>query len=322
MRRYLFTTLVCLPSLLAMAGTQQSARPAVGSSQVQAARIGPDDTIAIQALGAEEISRSWRVNSSGDLNLPMIGRMSVAGMTVDQLEVAVTERLRRYVKAPQVSAYIAESRSRPVVVTGAVLQPGSFQLDGPATLFDMIVRAGGAKDPNGTVSLVRNKDKGAIPYPQAHVADDGQFEVADLSLKQVLDAHSREANLAIQPFDRITVAPPRQPQLVYIAGEVTRPGAVELVAQDVVSLMKLVAVGGGLTRTAAPSRAIVTHVNAAGVQTSIAKINLKKIMKGQAKDLELMPGDIVFIPSSGLTAFLQSSSISALTAGLYILARF
>jgi len=301
---------------------QSDAHPAVQPDRIQTARIGPEDSIAIQALGAEEISKTWRVNSSGDVNLPMIGRMSVSGMTVDQVETAISARLKRYVKTPQVSVYIAESRSRPVIVTGTVAQPGTFQLDGPATLYDMLVRAGGAKDPTGMVSVVREKSMGAIPLPQARPAGSGQFAMVDLDLKEVLDAHSRGANLLIQPYDRITVSPPSQPRMVYIAGEVSRPGAIELVSQDVVSLMKLLAVGGGLTRASSPSHTIVTHVNAAGVQTSMARINLKKIMQGKAKDLELMPGDIVYVPSSAFATLVQSSSASVLTAGLYILARY
>ena len=54
--------------------TSPKAAPLVNST------IGPDDTVTIQAIDADEISKTWRVNSSGDLDLPMIGKVHAAGL--------------------------------------------------------------------------------------------------------------------------------------------------------------------------------------------------------------------------------------------------
>jgi polysaccharide export outer membrane protein len=109
---------------------------------------------------------------------------------------------------------------------------------------------------------------------------------------------------------------------VHIAGEVVKPGAVELVSQNTVSLMKVVAVAGGLTRTASARKTLIMHINSEGVQTSRAFINLGKIMSGKAKDLELSPGDIVVVPSNTVMSYLQAASLSTLSTGIYILGRF
>ena len=77
--------------------------------------IGPDDTVTIEALDAEEISKTWRVNSSGDLDLPMVGKVHAAGLNTEQLEKALAEALKRYIRNPQVTVYVSDfeaSRSR------------------------------------------------------------------------------------------------------------------------------------------------------------------------------------------------------------------
>src|SRR5262245_12078092 len=57
--------------------------------------LGPDDEIVILALDADEIAnKPIRITTSGDINLPLVGRMHVAGMTLEDVETEMTERLR------------------------------------------------------------------------------------------------------------------------------------------------------------------------------------------------------------------------------------
>ena len=60
--------------------------------------IGANDTVTIIALNLDEISKAWRVSSSGDLTLYLVGRIHAAGMTVEELEEEITTRLKSYVK--------------------------------------------------------------------------------------------------------------------------------------------------------------------------------------------------------------------------------
>src|SRR5689334_4584656 len=78
--------------------------------------IGPEDSVTIVALNCEEISKTWRVSTSGDLNLPFAGTIAAAGMTPRQLEETVSERLKKILIDPQVTVYVAELRSQPVTV--------------------------------------------------------------------------------------------------------------------------------------------------------------------------------------------------------------
>jgi polysaccharide biosynthesis/export protein len=283
--------------------------------------IGPEDSLTIKARDAEEISDTWRVANSGALDLPMVGRIHVAGMAPSDLEVELVNRLKRYVRQPQVTVWISEFRSQPVTIAGAVAQPGAHQLRGARTLFETMVLAGGARDAGRTVTVTRDAALGSMPVPTARTESDGRYNVVEFELSEVMNGRSAAANFEIRPYDLISVPPAEQRKLVHILGEVTRPGAVELVTQETVSLLRVLAMAGGMTRQAAPGSTLITHVSEDGTKAETAVVNLKTIMRGKAQDLELSAGDVVVVPSSQLKAYLQVASVSALNAGVLILGR-
>ncbi|MCU1257640.1 MAG: polysaccharide export protein [Bryobacterales bacterium] len=290
------------------------------------AMLGPDDTVTIAALNCEEISKTWRIGATGDVSLPLIGRVHFAGLTVEQLEQVLSGKLKRYLVDPQVTVYISESQSRPVTIVGAVDKPGRVQLSAAKTLFEVIVLAGGPKDPGPTVTVKRAMDEGMIQAPGAKTDRDGSYSMVEFNVKEVMEGRGDAANFAILPFDVITVSPAQTQRFVHISGEVNHPGSVELVTQDAVSLMKVIAVAGGLTHTAASAKTMIMHISPEGVQTSTAFVDVGKILKGKAKDLELTSGDVVVVPPSQLKSYAQQASTSAITTGiysaLYILGKF
>jgi polysaccharide biosynthesis/export protein len=289
-----------------------------GASAVNQTWIGPEDTITIFALNAEEISKPWRVSASGELNLPMAGRIQAAGMTVEQLEQEITSRLDAYLNQPQVTVFVSEKRSHPVTVSGAVEKPGIVQMRGPMPLFEVLVLAGTSKEAGPFVTLTRRADQGVIPYPGARTDKDGASSIR-LELKDVMQGYGREAELTVLAHDLISVEPGKRQRLVYISGEVNRPGAIELMTQDRVSISKIIAMAGGLTRTASPKKTMIRRINSKGIETSISFINLNRILSGKAKDVELGEGDVVVIPSDQLKGFMQSVSTSAVSTGIWIL---
>src|SRR5271165_1827380 len=88
--------------------------------------MGADDSISIICLESDDISKTWRINSTGDVSLPLVGQIHAAGLTADGLSQKLTQELKRYIHEPHVTVYIAEFRSQPVTVTGAVHRPGHF----------------------------------------------------------------------------------------------------------------------------------------------------------------------------------------------------
>ncbi|MEZ5401938.1 MAG: SLBB domain-containing protein [Bryobacteraceae bacterium] len=282
--------------------------------------VGPDDTVTISALDFEEINKAWRVSSSGDLNLPLLGRVQAAGMTVRELESELTRRAKKYFHQPQIVAYVSESRSQPVTVTGPVNKPGTVQLQGSHTLFDVIAAAGGTKDAGDTITVTRAVDSGPIDYPTVKKDETGRFYVVELPLREVVAGGTRESALAMRANDMVSVSEVKKPKTVYVTGEVIKPGAIELVTQDSVSLVRAIAMAGGLSRTA-KNKAVLMHVREDGTRTAIAELELGRILKGKVADIELVAGDILVVPSSQMSTLLGTVANSAVMTGIWTLGR-
>ena len=107
-------------------------------------RIGPEDLIEIQVFGVDQLSRAVRVNSRGQVSLPLIGAVEVAGMTAQEAEATITARLAaNYLQNPQVSLFIKEFTTQRVTIEGAVNRPGIYPLKGASTLLTSLAVAGG-----------------------------------------------------------------------------------------------------------------------------------------------------------------------------------
>jgi polysaccharide export outer membrane protein len=304
-------TLIVFTALLGAASAADTARGV----------LGPDDSVTIMALNVDEISKQWRIGPSGDLNLPMVGRLKAAGMTADQLEAEISNRLKQFVHDPQVTVFVSDFKSHPVTVSGAVEKPGVLQLEKPMPLFAVLAQAGGIKDAGPTVTLTRRVENGPIPVTAAKQSKDGQFSMLELPIESVLRGNGEAANVEVRPFDAITVSQEKRLHMVFLSGEVNKPGAIELTTQDTVSLSKALAMAGGITHTAKPGRTVIRHINSKGQETAFAFVDLKKILTGKAKDLTLTDGDVVVVPSSSIQTYLQSMSTTAITSSVMILGR-
>ena len=111
-------------------------------------------------------------------------------------------------------------------------------------------------------------------------------------------------------------------QLVYIIGEVNRPGVVELVSQDSISVMQVLAAAGGLTKVASAHHAQIMRVDSKGLYDKTASIDLYSLLSGKIKDRALIGGDIVMVPSSRLKTYTDAAAMSTVQAATYLLLRF
>ena len=107
-------------------------------------RIGADDLLEIQVFGVDQLSRAVRVNSRGNVSLPLIGTVEVAGLTALEAETSIAAKLAdSYLQDPQVSVFIKEYTSQRVTIEGAVNRPGIYPLRGQTTLLRSLAVAGG-----------------------------------------------------------------------------------------------------------------------------------------------------------------------------------
>jgi polysaccharide export outer membrane protein len=280
-------------------------------------KIGPDDSITIVSLASDEINKTWRVGSTGDLNLPLIGKIHVAGLTAEQLEAKLIGAMKKYYKDPDATVYISDFQSQPVEIAGAVHRPGSYQLAGSKTLLAALMLTGGPDAAGPTLIVSRPVQNGEIPLAGDHLDPTGDRYSVDLNLSDVLDPTTRASNLEMRPGDVVSVS--SKQRLVFIIGEVAKPGAVELVTQNSVSVMQVLAAAGGLTKVSAAGHSEILHQDQNGLYKRVASVDLKGMLNGKAEDRLLSAGDIVFVPSSNLKTYGQAAITGVMATGIYVI---
>jgi len=123
--------------------------------------IGPQDKLSIRVFEVKDLSfENEQVDSSGNIMLPLIGKVVAAGKTPDQLEAELTERLSKYLQSPQVSVSVIDSASQKVTVEGNVKNPGVYLVRGQTTLMQAVAMAGGVDGEADThkVAVIRLVD--------------------------------------------------------------------------------------------------------------------------------------------------------------------
>ena len=310
--------IVLLAALCAAA--QQPAQTAVQADSGYV--LGPDDQIVIRAIDVPEISdKPILIGTNGNITLPLIGRVKAGGLTVEQLETELNTRLKEYVRDPQVAVMVAESRSHPVSVFGAVSKPGVVQLQGRKTLYEALSMAGGPRETAGpSLTVTRRRENGDIPLPNAAIDPTGQFSVAELNVQEILEGKNPAANIEIKPNDVISVSEGTS-SMIYVVGDVKRAGAFTLGGRQSMSVLNALSLAGGLERTAKPAKArIIRNVPGELKHQEIA-VNLKQILAGKAEDIGLGPQDVLVVPTSGSKSFIfnfvPATMSSAVGAAIY-----
>lgn len=310
---------------------------AVQNSSVEDYRIGAEDLLEISVFEAPELNRTVRVAASGEISMPLLNTVQAAGLTPRELEFVLQELLRRtYMKDPHVAVFVREMQSHPVSVFGAVKKPGVFQIRGAKTLVEVLSMAEGLADDAGDTVIVMRRaglPEAADPrpakpvatgIPQNHstkdVTDAATGKTVEIDVKNLLQSGDPHSNVLIHPGDVVKVT---RAGVVYVVGEVRKPGGFVLKTNENVSVLQALALAEGLTRTSAKSRAQIIRTNEATGARSEIPINLSKILSGKAADPLLRPKDIVFVPNStGRTAFYRGAEAAiGIGSGLIIYRR-
>ena len=107
-------------------------------------RIGPNDLLEFDVFGVPDMKRTVRVNSTGQVSLPLIGAVPLAGLTAQQAEALLAQRYgEKYLQNPNVSLFIKEFTTQRVTIEGAVLKPGIYPVTGQISLLRALALAGG-----------------------------------------------------------------------------------------------------------------------------------------------------------------------------------
>jgi polysaccharide biosynthesis/export protein len=259
--------------------------------------LGAGDQIVVRVPDFEEIdNKSVPIDLRGSINLPEVGRIQASGLTTEQLEAVITEHLRKYLVKPDVSVYLTEMRSQPVSILGQVQNPGVHQLEGRKNLFEVLSLAGGLRQEAGNViNITRRLEWGPIPLPGAANDSTGQFSVASVEVKSVMNASNPAENILIKPNDVISVP---KASTIYVIGAVKKPGAYVLGEYRSLSALQILALAEGADKTADTKDARIMRVIPGSNDRADIPVDLKAILSLKMPDVPLTADDILFVPVS------------------------
>ena len=276
-----------------------------GMAQVSDYHLGARDVIqlSIFAGGENQNDVALTVSSAGMINVPLIGSIEAAGLTLQELEAAVHEPLARdYFVDPQVTITIKEYHSLRYNISGAVKAPGLYVMTSRANLLELIAKAGGVTAGRGNVAYIMRDSDHRITGEEASQAA-GEiitYEPIKVDLQMLLDQGDMSKKIVLQTGDVVYI--PLESSLdvaqskIYVEGEVKSPGV--FAYQPGLKALKACILAGGFTKYAAANRTRI--IRKRGDEQKIIKINLDDVKKGTIADLELMPGDLIHVPQTWL----------------------
>lgn len=274
--------------------------------------LGSNDQILIRSAQVAEISdRPFRIDTDGFIELPLVGRIKAAGMTIQALETDLASRFREYVRNPQVFITLTQFRSEPVFFMGAFRTPGIYPLQGGRSLIEMLSYVGGLQ-PNASrrLRITRRSESGPIPLPNAVQDADKKVSTVDISLERLTESVNPEEDIILKPFDVVSA---ERAERVYVTGDVTRASSIELGERNSISVTQALAEAGGLTPTANRDKVRVLRPILGTNRRAQIEIDLKGVLAGRARDFPLLPNDVLFVPRSGArtTALALGTSMAA-----------
>ena len=306
---FLFLALWAGISMSRLEAQQATPAPALRPDYV----LGVNDQILIRVPQAEEINeRPFRIDAEGFLTLPIVGRVRAAGLTVQALEADLAAKLKEFVLNPQVTINLAQFRSDPVFVVGAFRTPGIYPLLGRRTLVELLSSVGGLL-PNASrrIRVTRRADQGKIDLPNAVQNAERKVSTVEISLESLTQEINPAEDLVLAPYDVISVD---RAERVYVTGEVTKGGAIELGERDSVSLAQAIAETGGLGPYAKRDKLRVLRPVLGTSRRAQIIVDVNRVLEGKDNDFPLLPNDVLFVPRSGIRSTLVPVGTAMLTS--------
>jgi polysaccharide export outer membrane protein len=277
--------------------------------------ILPGDLISISAYGAPEMSVSpssfvetaggggaasgIKVGARGEVTLPFLGTVKLAGMTLPQASVFLRNALLEggYLADPQVVVGVVESPTRVVTVLGEVAKPSTVPAFEQLRLMDAVSACGGLTPLASHIVTLHRRDQ-ADPI------------TVDLGVDPKT---ANLANIPLLPGDTLVVSKVGN---IYVVGEVKSSTVFPASSNAPVTVMRAIAMAGGLRYSAALSKARIIRSTADNRRVDI-QLDLKKLMHGKQQDVVLASDDILYIPANTFKAIVAAGGVGVAESLFY-----
>jgi polysaccharide export outer membrane protein len=267
-------------------------------------KLAPGFMVSLNVLDDPDFAGAFRIDQEGNIALPILGTMHIAGETVPEARIQIQQRLLKdqIMKDPQVTLTVVEYAAPEVTIIGELNAPGKYPLLVPSKLVDVLALAGGT-----TITA----------------SNEVQITRGDAEAKPVLVHYSKATNAKavenaiVYPGDTVQV---KRAGIVYVLGAVTRPGGYVMQEDGTLNVLQAVSLAFGTTPLSSIGTIYLLHRNADGTVVYIP-LPYKKMTHGEAANVQLHAADILYVPTSTIKALYadtQSLINAAAVASIYI----
>jgi polysaccharide export outer membrane protein len=257
--------------------------------QMPSIKLAPQDLIDVEVFDTPELSANkLRISADGYIDMPVAGKLNVAGMTPIEASEAVAKLLKddQIMLDPRVTILVLEYPTEGVSVLGEVNKPGTYLLLGRHSLYEALSQAGGITQRSGATIVL------------THVSDPTHAITIPVDSPNYSE---RQRLTSVEPGDVIVVS---RADSIFVVGDVNHAGEFPVVSGKKYTTLDAVALASGATHTAKLEKASIVRDTGDGTIVTIP-INLKKIAENKDPDQVLLPGDVLVIPRSGIRQFLD-----------------
>jgi len=276
-------------------------------------KLGPGDKLEFRVWGDIEVIHSLTVGPDGMISIPTVGELLVTGKTIDQAKVSLVEKARKAYPHSDISFRLTAVRQMKVLISGAVVSPGVYQLDAIDRLSTLIDRADGFDEPESKLNEFGKTDpSGKVQSKTRGEEEEDQKEPDFLSYpskrairiihkdnsETIIDFlhYSRSGNIDYNPvlIDGDQVHIPLmdiETGIISIFGAVKESGFFEFVEDD--KLLDLVELAGGFRNDALLSDIIIKRFQSDDKSEKEIRVNFLNYIGERGPELE--PDDRIFV---------------------------
>jgi polysaccharide biosynthesis/export protein len=256
--------------------------------------IRPGDIVEVQIFDAPEYSVRMPVSPAGQIAIPYAGLFHIEGMTSIEAAQAIARLFERnqILRDPRVIV-TTQQFGYSVTVMGEVKSPGIYNLAGKKRLIDLLTEAGGVTNSAGHV--IEIFAPGSMKNPTTVLWDPTLRE-------------NDNAELEIKTGETILVS---RCGVVYVGGNVGRPGAFPLCESNHTTLSEVIALAQGTKPNSYSQKTLLLRNSGSGTRV-IQKVKLEDVLRGKSVDITMQPDDILFVPPSVLKAASKTALVAAI----------
>ena len=271
-------------------------------------RLAPGFMVSLNVLDDPDFSGSFRIDAQGDIAVPILGTMHVAGETASEARVQIQKRLQedKILKDPQVDLTVVEYTEPEVTIIGEVASPGKHPLLTPRKLVDVLALAGGTTITAGNEIQITRGSGGGEPVA--------------VHYSKATDAKTVE-DVIVRPGDTVQV---KRAGIVYVLGAVNRPGGFVMQEEGTLDVLQAISLANGTTTLASIKTIYLLRRNPDGSVVYVA-LPFRNITRGKSADVQLHAMDVLFVPTNKIKMIytdFQYVINSAATTSIYIAAGY